>query len=202
VLTDRTRFLKPRQFEKHLQIMGVASRRAVLGDYQVYYEFSAPSMPAVSCSLPENMLKMDASHGQAGLHKLTDGDYRSRWTTRALQQNGMWLDIELPRVYTVNRLTLDYGPFHQDRPAAINLLARTGGGWQTVAADLPATLDKFTIRNGQPVYDELPRQTIAGVAVRTDALRLEISRPRSGQSWTMTQLEVGVADLQDAPSAE
>ncbi len=202
VLTGRTRFLNPRKFEEHMQIMGVECGRAERGDFTVYYDFSAPARPSPSRSLPGRMLKTDAIHNQSDLHKLTDGDCQSRWTTRAPQQTGMWVQIDLPRVYDVNRLTLHYGRFHQDRPAAINLLARTGAGWQTVASGLPATLDKFAIRNGQPLYEETSRQTIAGAAVRTDALRLEISVPRSGQSWTITQLEIGVADLQDAPSAE
>ncbi len=202
VLTGRTRFLNPRKFEEHMRIMGVVSRRAVLDDLKVYYDFSAPARPNPSRSLPGQMLKKSASHNQAGLHKLTDGDCQSRWTTHAPQQTGMWVQIDLPRVYTVNRLTFRYGRFDQDRPSEFNLLARTEAGWQTIAAGIPATLDKFAIRNGLPIYEETPRQTIAGGTVRTDALRLEISRPRSGRSWTMTQLEVGVADPENGLAAE
>ncbi len=202
VLTDRTRFLNPSKFEEHMQIMGVASRRTDLGDFKVYYDFSAPAMSKPARLLPDRMLKTDASHNQTDLPKLTDGNHQSRWTTRAIQQTGMWVQVELPGVYPVNRLTLHYGRFHRDRPNAFNLLARTDSGWQIVAADLPATLDKFAIRNGQPIYSDTPYHAIAVTAIRTDALRLEISRPRPDQSWTITHLEVSVADVQDAPSAE
>lgn len=196
VLTDRTRFLTPDRFERHMKIMGVTSQRAELGDFKVYYDFSAPEFFDIAQKLPYQTLKTDASHGKPDVHKLTDGNYQSRWTSRASQQTGMWVQVELPGVYNINSLTLHYGRFHHDRPKAFNILAQTAAGWQPIATNVPATLDKFTIKDGQPIYEEtnVSRHTITRLPIQTDALRLEISKARPGRNWTITQLEIGVLE--------
>ncbi len=194
ILTGHTRFLTPQKFEEHLQIMDVACRRSEAGDCVIYHAFQDGAAYGKARRLPAELIQATASHGQADLHKLTDGNYQSRWTTRAGQQTGMWVQVELPGFHLVNRLTLHYGRYHQDHAGGLKLLARTPAGWQVAATNLPAAYDKFAMQNGHPVYGIEPRQTIIGPAVEADALRLEISDPRPDRNWTITQLEIGVLE--------
>ncbi len=194
VLTGHTRFLTPQKFEEHLRIMDVACQKTNLGDFMIYHDFQDGAVYGKSRRLPAELIKAGASHGQADLRKLTDGNYQSRWTTRAGQQTGMWVQVELPGFYEINRLTLHYGRYYLDHAAGLKVMARTPAGWQVAATNLPAAYDKFAMRKSHPVYGIEPRQTIKGPAVKADALRLEISEARPYRNWTITQLEIGVMD--------
>ncbi|MFN2351793.1 MAG: hypothetical protein ABR497_07590 [Kiritimatiellia bacterium] len=199
VLTERTRFLKPHIFERHLREMQVTSLRREQGDFVVYYDFSRPDHTAATHTLPLKALATEASHGTDYLPRLTDGNHDLRWSSRIAQQAGMWVQLNLPRLYEVNQLTIYYGNYAHDRAESMNLLARTTNGWSTIAAELPAELDKFAMPGNHPVYGLPPRQTIRGDTVKTDALRLEISAPRPRFNWSITGIEVGVADPDHLP---
>jgi hypothetical protein len=188
VLTSRIRFLKPEVFERHLRTMGVTAEKEILGDFAIYHHFHTPNAPSAG-QVPRSELQMTASHNQAATWKLADGLRHRRWTSYAVQKQGMWIEMRLARPRLVTGLALCYGGAYRDRALKLNVLAATPGGWTAVAKHVAPALDKFEFRNSHPVYGA-DIQTLSWPEVQTDRLRLEIAEPIPSRAWTLGEIEL------------
>ncbi|MDP4721747.1 MAG: discoidin domain-containing protein [Akkermansiaceae bacterium] len=74
--------------------------------------------------------KLTASHGAKDLPAAIDGNAKTRYTTGAAQQPGMWLQIELPQEATLSAIDLDARGSERDFPNAYEVqVSQDGKQW-------------------------------------------------------------------------
>lgn len=126
----------------------------VAGSYQVRWDmveeqrtwFSWQGTPTLNVSVevrstdqPPGQLRVSASHnnvqtGADNLLQAIDGNPTTRWATRALQQPGMWFQIDLGEVRSVGQVRLDNAGSPQDHPRGYRVEVSTNASsWTTVA---------------------------------------------------------------------
>lgn len=87
----------------------------------------------------EVKLSASASHnnvlaGGDNISQALDGQPETRWSTRAVQQPGMWFEIDLNQIRTVSGLTLDSARSPQDYPRGyVVRLSTDRSRWEEVA---------------------------------------------------------------------
>jgi hypothetical protein len=71
--------------------------------------------------------------GDDNLAQALDGNPNTRWSTRAIQQPGMWFELDLNQVRTVSGLALDTAVSPNDYPRGYAIsLSTDRGNWQSV----------------------------------------------------------------------
>ena len=104
----------------------------------------------------------------------------------------MWVQATLAGARTIGRMSVNYGKYDGDRPRrfAVEVLDAAGEHWTEVDVARRVDIDKFAFHNGHPVYTGASRETMAMEPVTTRSVRLRITEPSPGRSWTMTELEL------------
>ncbi len=189
VLTDTVRFLKPGVFDRHLQTMGIDAQKEPCGDYAIYSHFRRDRPAAHENRVEPATITLDASHNPEALDKLTDGNLENRWTTDALQSEGMWLRLALPEPARLSCIRLHFGRYFHDHAPEMRITIEAPDAEPTVVDGIKGQLDKFAFRNGHPVYG-VSRQTIELPDVTAGAITLTISTPNPRFAWTLTEVVV------------
>gem|GEM_PF-4751727 len=104
------------------------------------YEIDISDEPPVEPPEEEPVeIRVSASHnnvlvGADNLSQALDGRPETRWSTRALQQPGMWFEIDLNEIRSVSGLALDTGGSPQDYPRGyVVYVAKEQNVWEEVA---------------------------------------------------------------------
>jgi hypothetical protein len=188
VLTSDIRFLKPDIFERHMRTMHVISRHHDAGAFRIYYDFEEQPPHGQEKQIPAERLTFHTSHAQSTAHVIGDHDIQQKWFSNELQHSNMWVRLDFAVPHDVNRLTLHYGQYAHDIAPAMTLETLTSNGWRTILADVQGILDKFIFKNGHPVYGHAT-QTLRFPPVKTQAMRLRITKPNPDFCWTLTELQ-------------
>ncbi|MDB6023314.1 MAG: coagulation factor 5/8 type domain protein, partial [Pedosphaera sp.] len=84
--------------------------------------------------------KLTASHNPGGLPQLVDGNLGTRYDTRASQEPGMWVQVELPDETELTGVELDSGTSEQDYARGYKVeLSKDGTDWGQPVASGHAT---------------------------------------------------------------
>jgi len=76
--------------------------------------------------------KLTASHGESSLKFIIDGDARTRYSTDTKMQPDMWLQIELPEDFNIQRIHMDSTKSALDLPSNYNVsFSLDGKKWDT-----------------------------------------------------------------------
>jgi hypothetical protein len=197
VLAENIRFLKPNMFESHLRTMKIKSKREVKGDFRVYYDFQQ-DYDGSGMLISDKGMTARASHNQELTHKLVDGDLWAGWTSDGLQEEGMWLEVNLSREYSLKRIVMFYGRFYHDHADKLKLEVLCAGEWQEVQYSQFHEMDKFRFKNNHPVYGGPSSGTLHFEPVLAKGFRLTILKPDKDHSWTVTGVDVyGPVDGED-----
>lgn len=118
--------------------------------------------------------KVTASHNEKDLPKLIDGNRGSRYTTRARQEKGMWVQIEFPEETEVQGVLMESLGSDSDFPPKYRVqVSDDGESWnRTVASPEGSAWSEVVF----PV-------------VKTRFLRLYLLTPKGG-FWSIHELEV------------
>jgi hypothetical protein len=134
--------------------------------------------------------------GADNLAQALDGRPETRWSSRVLQQPGMWFEIDLNEVQTVSGLALDTAGSPQDYPRGyVVRLATEHDQWQEVARndhnEGPLEV-RFSPREARYIRIEQTGRTdgwwwsIHGVTVRSDPYRPPSRTVRASHNDVMT----------------
>jgi hypothetical protein len=117
-----------------------------------------------------------ASHNAAEAGYAVDGDPTTRWTSRVLQQPGMWFQVDLGADFLVSRITLDTAGSPMDFPRGYIMRGSLDGEtWQQVAARSP---------NWSAVDVELV------TPIRLRYLRIELTRMARWSPWSIHDIRI------------
>ncbi|MFK7911527.1 MAG: discoidin domain-containing protein [Akkermansiaceae bacterium] len=94
-------------------------------------ELTAIEPPAIG---NKKKWKLTASHNQKGCNALVDNNIKSRYTTNAAMEEGMWLQVELPQTKKLSALKIDQGYSKNDYARSYKIeLSSDAKSWKTVA---------------------------------------------------------------------
>lgn len=176
-------------FERDMQAHGLTYQVQTCGLCRVYTDFRG-GPERTGRPLPHSSLQVSVSHHPEDAATLADGILTHRWRSHQAQEEGMWIQVDLPGPTELARLRFYYNEYPFDHADAVHILAvDRDGGWQPVAVDVPVDIGGFDVVNGHPVYG-WQVQDVPLDGVTTDRLRVEIARPRAGRDWTIGELEV------------
>ncbi|MEW5912230.1 MAG: hypothetical protein AB1814_06715 [Thermodesulfobacteriota bacterium] len=175
-------------FAQDMAGRNITYRQTQAGRYTVFDRFIQGTSPRERRIAPAHIIPA-VSHNPAQAAWLMDGDPTTMWKSGQVQQKGMWLELRLPRLLYLTRLTLHYHDFPHDRAQALKLSFRQDGKWQSIKEHIPEQLQVFEFHNHLPLYGEM-LQTIRFAPVVTDALRLEIVSPLPGRYWGIAEVEL------------
>ena len=185
VLTDSIRFLKPAIFERHLRTMHIECRTAKAGDFTIYHEFrkTVPSPP-----VHPGPFTLSASHQPENAKHLTDGILKQPWSSCAIQESGMWVEVTFPAPAVITGMQIFYDRWGNATPRELDFFKSTGNGWEHLAS-IKTELDKFGFPGDHPVYGKEP-QTVTWPATSVSAIRMVITRPRPMNHWVIGELQL------------
>lgn len=85
--------------------------------------------------LNKKQWKVTASHNQNGCRSAVDDALKSRYTTKAVMEEGMWFQIQLPEPANLSAISIDSNPSNNDYARAFKVeLSENGNSWQSVAS--------------------------------------------------------------------
>ena len=186
VCTDAIRFLKPRQFERHLRTMNVTAQISTAGHFRIYHDFTPPPVP------PRRPLNAASLHAASCTSSndvfMIDGTNTTRWRTFRAQRANDWVELSWSNTVPLEAVTLVYGN-NKDMALSTRLMLARQGTWHPWPETINGELDKFEIRNGHPIYGRSTRRIVLD-GVQADGLRLEILQPNPGRDWTLAEVEI------------
>jgi len=194
---------KRQRFENDLRTMGVSYEVTRAGVFYIYHDFAHPPTTTEQALRPE-VLAIATSHNAGDAARLNDGRTTTAWSSRHVQEVGMWLTVLLREPHSITAIELDYGNYPFDRPLSLQVSARDGAEWRQIARGVSG-LDPFTFANGRPVYGAHV-ETVRFPAVWTDGLRIAIARPAPDRLWEIGEIRIrsprGPAPTPGAPRPE
>ena len=120
--------------------------------------------------------KLNASHNKRDLKAAIDGDSQTRYSTKARQQKGMWVQIQLPKKATLSELNLDYKGSNKDGPQHYAVsLSQDGRSWSQPVATGSAGVDQVSI--------SFPPQEARFV-------KIELTHATTKLSWSIHELQL------------
>lgn len=188
VLGPGKRF-SPDRFEHELHQAGVAFQLQTAGRCRIYSDFVAPPR-LVGTRVDPQLINVRVSNHQEDADSLADGIFTHKWRSHGAQKKGMWIELELPEVVSLQQLKFYYNGYPHDYARSLDIFVRRlDGSWKLVKPGVGWKLETFDFVNNHPVYANRV-QYIEMNGARTDAVRIEIAVPNPGRDWTIGEIEV------------
>ncbi len=185
--------VNPSRFEADLAQMRIMAHKAVLGQFSIYSGFSPASELMQEACLPPDRLEVRTSHNPDAARRLLE-DCATPWATRRLQEQGMWIEVDLKEPRWLSRIVLFYDDYYADRAPLMDICLRIEGKWRVAGKNISGDLDPFEFVNGHPVYQRYV-QTIRGVDYYlADGVRLEIVEANPTRLWSLAKIELYAVD--------
>ena len=125
-------------------------------------------------------LKLTASNNSAEAHLASDGNFNNRWTSKADQVPGMWVQIELPTETQVAGLWIDPGKSYREYPRGYKVeLSTDGHTWSKPVAQGNGKLGPLEI-SFKPAQAKYIRITQTG----------KLKGNEKKISWSIAELQV------------
>lgn len=125
------------EFERLLRKGQVNYSVRTLGEYKLFYSFAYLPDKGQKGPLPPHQWKAYSIYGEGALLNTFDKDISTRWTTGLPQNPGMYYQIDLGQIYTLERvvLALDWNDI-EDYPRGVTLeVSIDGRSWKRIIAD-------------------------------------------------------------------
>jgi F5/8 type C domain len=174
--------------EATLRAAGLAFTAQEVGGYRLLTRV-APAPGRAGAPPPAGAVVTGSAAGADGAAAL-DGRPETRWSTRAPQQPGDWLQIDLAAVLEVDGIELDLGPFRSDYPRGLALaVARASGGWEPVAATVTLS-GPLGFTGTHLVRLGAERVHVSFPPVRARALRLVQTAREGVFDWSVAEIRL------------
>ena len=114
-------------------------------------ELNAIEPPAIG---DKEKWKLTASHNPKGCNALIDNNIKTRYTTGTPMQEGMWLQVELPKAKKLSALKLNQGNSKNDYARSYKIeLSKDSKSWETVATGTgKSPINHITFPNTQAKF--------------------------------------------------
>ena len=124
-----------RQMTLKLDAFGRYIKLVQKGQYSMFWSICEMSVNGVPGRrgerVPNDQLRLTASHNAGALAKMLDGNRNTRWDSGTAQRVGQWLTIELPKPMEVRRIVMDANSSRNDFPSAYRVdVSDDGKTWR------------------------------------------------------------------------
>lgn len=165
--------------EDVLKVLEMSFKREDLNGYTVFYELSYKRN--LNESFP---ISASATHNPQDLPNLIDKRPDTRWGTKAAQEKGMAVTLDLGSPKTVCAIRLNVDSWEADLPLAIQIDGKFG--------DKRTTIIQAERFNGvYPVLKSSRGGLLFFDPVAVDAVELKIKTPKPPFDWSISEIEVG-----------
>ncbi len=189
-ILDTTRSLSPKRFETEIKRVfpEISYRKQKCGVYTVYSNF-VYKQGADRKLIDARDLNVTVSHNPELAAALLDGDPIHRWHTDSKQEQGMFIDIQLPEKLRISHMALYYNRHHRGQAGKLTIMAVQDGQLVPIKEDIKKDASVLDMRNGHLVPgDEV--QHIYLPAVKTSRLRVKISEANPHVEWSVGEIKL------------
>jgi mono/diheme cytochrome c family protein len=125
---------------------------------------------------PDKAWKVSASHNKDHAKYIIDGDVNRRFTSKAKQKKGMWLQVEFPDIQTISGLFMDSATSKDDYARGFDLMvSEDGKTWKKAAY--------------QKVNGAAKTEVLLKKPVNAKSVRLTLNRDDRRRSWSVHELK-------------